>query len=107
MTIDVDTPFEAWFRREGWAKGDEEAVWPLEAEAGDVDLRPVIREELWLAVPEFALCRPDCPGLCQRCGVSLDSEECECPPPSPDSRWEALEAVRASMTGFEEGSESD
>jgi uncharacterized protein len=104
--IDVDAPFEAWFRQEGWAEGDEDAVWPLQPAAAEVDLAPVVHEEMWLTAPEFAVCRPECPGLCPRCGARLDSEECHCPPPDPDSRWDALEAVRASMTESEDPPEA-
>jgi uncharacterized protein len=106
VSIDIDAPFEAWFRPEGWAGGDEDSVWPLEPDAGEVDLAPVVREEVLLAVPDFAVCRPDCPGLCPRCGARLESEECECPPPGSDPRWDALEAVRASLTGLEDAPES-
>ncbi len=95
---EIESSLEAWFRSDGLAEPEEDSVWPLE----EIDLRPVIREELWLAVPEFALCRPDCPGLCPRCGARLDSEECGCPPEAPDPRWSALEAVRGSLTGHGE-----
>jgi len=106
VQINVDAPFEAWFRQEGWAAGDEEAVWPLKPDAGEVDLTPVVHEELWLATPEFVVCRPDCPGLCPRCGARIDSEECQCPAPGSDARWDALEAVRASMSELKDPPES-
>jgi uncharacterized protein len=39
---------------------------------GDLlDLEPVLRDALVLALPLAPLCRPDCPGLCVECGAPL------------------------------------
>jgi uncharacterized protein len=38
----------------------------------EIDLGPVLREELALTEPMHPLCRPDCPGLCAECGARLD-----------------------------------
>lgn len=39
---------------------------------GDLlDLEPVLRDALVLALPLAPLCRDDCPGLCAECGVQL------------------------------------
>jgi uncharacterized protein len=97
VRCEIQSSLEAWFRTGGLAEPEEDSVWPLDPDAAEIDLRQPIREELWLAVPEFALCRPDCTGLCPRCGARLDSEECDCPPEGPDPRWAALEAVRGSL----------
>ena len=43
----------------------------------EVDLWPVIAEELVLVEPAHPLCRPDCPGLCPVCGRHRDREPCE------------------------------
>jgi uncharacterized protein len=43
-----------------------------------VDLRPAIREQWLLDVPAFALCRPDCKGLCPTCGANLNQGACSC-----------------------------
>ncbi|HET9879045.1 MAG TPA: DUF177 domain-containing protein [Candidatus Limnocylindria bacterium] len=37
----------------------------------EVDLRPLLHDELALTEPMHPLCRPDCPGLCTVCGRSL------------------------------------
>jgi DUF177 domain-containing protein len=48
--------------------GDEDGY----ALDGDLlDLEPVLRDALVLALPLAPLCRPDCPGLCAECGVLL------------------------------------
>ena len=39
---------------------------------GDLlDLEPVLRDALVLALPLAPLCRQDCPGLCAECGALL------------------------------------
>jgi uncharacterized protein len=57
---------------------DDPSVYPLDASARTVDLRPAIREELALTVPAFPLCRDDCAGLCPRCGADLNMGPCSC-----------------------------
>jgi uncharacterized protein len=37
----------------------------------ELDLGPVIRDAVSLAEPIAPLCRPDCPGLCEVCGLDL------------------------------------
>jgi uncharacterized protein len=62
---------------------------------GDLlDLEPVLRDAVVLALPMSPLCREDCPGLCIECGVPLD----DAGPghrhdDSPDPRWAALEQL--------------
>jgi uncharacterized protein len=57
---------------------DDPSVYPLDASARAVDVRPAVREELALTVPAFALCRDDCAGLCPRCGADLNAGPCSC-----------------------------
>jgi uncharacterized protein len=66
----------------------------VEATATELDLAPVLREEFLLAVPRFALCREDCKGLCPRCGVNWNIENCDCTLEEPDPRWEALRTMK-------------
>lgn len=39
----------------------------------EIELDPVLHDELLLTEPMHPLCRPDCPGLCTECGESLAS----------------------------------
>jgi uncharacterized protein len=41
----------------------------------EIDLAPILRDELSLTEPMHPLCRPDCPGLCPVCGDSLAAGE--------------------------------
>ena len=57
---------------------DDPSVYPLEAPVTRVDVRPVVREEVALAVSAYPLCREDCAGLCPRCGADLNAGPCRC-----------------------------
>ncbi|MGH7532839.1 MAG: YceD family protein [Gemmatimonadales bacterium] len=61
--------------------GDDPEVYPLPPRATQIDLRPVVREELLLAVPSFLLCREGCAGLCPKCGADLNQGPCGCAAP--------------------------
>jgi DUF177 domain-containing protein len=58
-----------------------------------LDLGEVIRQALWLAAPMEALCRPDCAGICPRCGGNRNLGECQCDQAAVDPRWVALQAL--------------
>lgn len=45
-------------------------------ETGKIDLAPVVRDEMLLAVPISPLCQPDCKGLCPVCGENLNETTC-------------------------------
>lgn len=55
----------------------------------EIDTRPILLEQLQLAVPMSVLCRPDCAGLCPRCGADRN-ERPRCCEAEVDPRWEAL-----------------
>jgi uncharacterized protein len=55
-----------------------------------IDLTPVLHDELALSEPMHPLCRADCPGLCPGCGRHLDVGSCDCADEEPDPRLAAL-----------------
>lgn len=55
-----------------------------------IDLEPVAREALVLALPQVPLCTPDCPGLCPECGVEWVDLEPDHGHEKIDPRWAAL-----------------
>ncbi len=62
---------------------------------GDVlDTEPLVQEQLLLNIPMKPLCRPDCKGLCPRCGADLNTASCVCSSKDVDPRWAALAALR-------------
>ena len=59
---------------------------------GDLlDLEPVLRDAVVLALPMSPLCREECPGLCIECGVPLaDAGPGHGHEDAPDPRWAGL-----------------
>ena len=89
-------PFEGGFRvevQELFAASPEADEVEYRIEEGFVDLEPLIRDAVVTSMPFAPLCRPDCLGLCARCGGDLNLGECSCPPET-DARWDALSQVR-------------
>ncbi|WP_285698799.1 YceD family protein [Actinomadura sp. NBRC 104412] len=58
-----------------------------------IDLEPVLRDAVVLALPLSPLCRDDCPGLCPECGVRLADAEPDHGHAVADPRWEALRGL--------------
>ncbi len=52
----------------------------------EVDLWPLLREQILLALPDYLSCREDCKGLCAVCGHDLNTGECGCERTVPDPR---------------------
>ncbi len=61
-------------------------------ETGILDLTPLLREEAILSVPMGVVCRPDCAGLCPRCGKNLNEGPCDCEMDDFDPRFAVLRA---------------
>jgi uncharacterized protein len=59
-----------------------------------LDLRPLVREQVVLAVPVQSLCREDCAGLCQGCGKNRNLEACTCQEQAGDPRFAILQQLR-------------
>ena len=57
-------------------------------------LEDVLREQVLLSLPVRTLCKPDCKGLCPRCGENRNSTSCHCEEGPADPRWEALAGLR-------------
>jgi len=58
-------------------------------------LEDVLREQVLLSLPARTLCKPDCKGLCPRCGKNRNLEACTCEEGPSDPRWEALSGLRS------------
>ncbi|WP_428846977.1 YceD family protein [Rhizohabitans arisaemae] len=76
--------------------GEEESVL-----SGDLlDLEPILRDAVVLALPLSPLCRDDCPGLCTECGIRLAEA-------GPDHRHEKLDARWADLGKLMEHNDND
>lgn len=52
----------------------------------------LIREDIFLGLPQKLLCSEECKGLCPKCGKNLNEGSCDCKP-DIDPRLEALAAL--------------
>jgi len=62
-------------------------------ENGKIDLSPVVREEMFLAIPLGPLCKPDCKGLCPVCGENLNEVDCKHEDAEMDPRLDTLSSI--------------
>lgn len=59
-----------------------------------IDLDPIVREQIALALPGYPVCAEDCKGLCPVCGANLNDRECGCDRHVPDPRWAGLNKIK-------------
>jgi uncharacterized protein len=71
--------------------GAEDDEYPVDE--GSIDVEPMIRDAVVLSMPFAPLCRPDCLGLCERCGGDRNLGECRCEP-DVDPRWARLSSIQ-------------
>ncbi len=69
---------------------EDERVFPVEADT--VDLEDLVRTVFVLNLDSKMLCKPDCKGLCCRCGKNLNEEACACQKET-DPRFAALQQL--------------
>jgi uncharacterized protein len=62
-----------------------------------IDLEPLVRDAIVLALPLNPVCGDDCTGLCTGCGEPLRTLDPEHTHDAPDPRWAALTALAAPM----------
>jgi uncharacterized protein len=80
--------------QELFTHADYEADEELPRLDGDLlDLEPMLRDAVVLALPGTVLCRDDCPGLCVRCGARLADDPDHDHPDAVDPRWAALRTL--------------
>lgn len=63
----------------------------------EIDLEPMLRDAVTLALPLKPLCQEACEGLCPTCGKRRDQGPCECREDETDPRWAALSALREQL----------
>jgi uncharacterized protein len=59
-----------------------------------IDLDPIVREQVLLALPMNAVCREDCKGLCAQCGQNLNEKQCGCETKVSDPRLAPLMNIK-------------
>jgi len=100
VRVPLSAEFDLIFRPLGVDAGaPERSITAPETEIGyyqkgSLWLEDVLREQVLLALPVRTLCRPDCKGLCPRCGANRNNQPCSCDEGPGDLRWEALAGLR-------------
>jgi uncharacterized protein len=89
----LDVPVAELFVYEPEADDDEVPV----LDGDFVDLEPVLRDAVVLALPLNPICAEDCAGLCVSCGVRLSEVAPDHAHAEIDSRWSALAPLQATM----------
>ena len=74
------------------AESEDEDANRLEGDL--LDLEPVLRDAVVLALPFQPLCRDDCPGLCPECGARLADDPGHQHEEPVDPRWATLQGLR-------------
>jgi uncharacterized protein len=74
IPLPLDIEFTELYAFSADSSTDSELILP---ESGQIDLRPLVREEMLLAVPINPLCDPECKGLCPICGENRNETECD------------------------------
>ena len=103
VEIPLTAEFDLLFRPIGADAGAaERSISAGETEIGyyqgdSLLLEDVLREQVLLSLPVRTLCKPDCKGLCPRCGKNRNLEACSCDEGQSDPRWEALAGLRSRM----------
>ncbi|WP_338865261.1 DUF177 domain-containing protein [Myxococcus stipitatus] len=106
---------ESLVRGEGFTDDDEKSMEKKERQQGEtggsfelddadqevfdgktIDLDPIIREQLLLAVPMNIVCKDDCKGLCSQCGTNLNEAKCQCETKPVDPRLAPLKNIKLS-----------
>ena len=80
---------------------EEKDMSVVHLEGDELDTEPLLLEQLQLNIPMKPLCRPDCKGLCPRCGANLNHETCSCDTHEVDPRWSPLADLRGRLAGDE------
>src|ERR1035441_8587786 len=100
VEIPLSADFDLIFRpAEADSESPERSITAPETEIGyyqkdSLFLEDVLREQVLLSLPVRTLCKPDCKGLCPRCGENRNSQMCNCEVGPSDPRWEALAGLR-------------
>ena len=83
-SLRLDLPFDLFYtsETEGAAAADnridDDLITRVHYDGVRIDLQSLLAEQVYLGLPLKPLCRPDCLGLCPRCGTNLNAGDCGC-----------------------------
>jgi uncharacterized protein len=102
ISDEIEVGFQELFvyHDQGHHRGGEE----VQADLGDdetsrlegdlLDLEPLLRDAVVLALPFQPLCEDDCPGLCTECGARLADDPDHAHEAAIDPRWAGLQQLQ-------------
>ncbi|MBQ8580244.1 MAG: DUF177 domain-containing protein [Oscillospiraceae bacterium] len=88
---DVEIPLNVVLVTE-LASEENEDEWVFSLEGDSADLEDIVRTVFVLNLDSKLLCKPDCKGICCRCGRNLNRESCTCEK-EIDPRFAALKQL--------------
>ena len=89
ISEEMEVRFQELFVYEDHAlPGEDDEVSTLQDDL--VDLEPLLRDAVVLALPFQPVCEEDCPGLCPECGARLADDPDHSHEAAIDPRWAAL-----------------
>jgi uncharacterized protein len=96
LTSEIEVEFQELFFYQDEETAEDDSVLD-----GDLlDLEPVFRDAVVLALPLSPVCSDDCAGLCVECGIKLAEA-------GPDHRHEQSDARWAALQGLEVANDED
>ncbi len=100
FALPVEAPFDLRYQPRAMNTGadereiEEDDLSTAFYEHDKIDLRQLMREQFYLALPMKPLCRADCKGLCPTCGGNLNSSVCGCDKGWEDPRFAGLKNLK-------------
>jgi DUF177 domain-containing protein len=88
----IEVELQELYAYPGSERADDDDAELPELEGDLLDLEPVLRDAVVLALPFQPVCRDDCPGLCPECGARLADDPGHAHE-STDPRWAALQGL--------------
>ena len=84
------------FSREILSEGDKfsEDVGILIVNDRTIDTEAILLESLFINLEPNVICNENCKGLCPKCGINLNEEECDCNLNEVDPRLEKLISLK-------------
>jgi uncharacterized protein len=91
---EIDVRFQELFVYDGqdYSSEEDDGVSMLEGDL--LDLEPLLRDAVVLALPFQPLCEDDCPGLCTECGARLAEDPGHTHDAAIDPRWGKLQQLQ-------------
>ena len=90
ISDEIEVRFQELFVYDDREVDPDEELEVSKLQADLVDLEPLLRDAVVLALPFQPLCQDDCPGLCAECGARLADDPDHTHGEPVDPRWAAL-----------------